>query len=311
MNDVLERYLAQIERDLPAANRTDIIEEIADELTSQFEEREATLGRQLTAEEAMAIVSKYGRPRLVAGRYAVRQHLIGSDLLPYYWYALKVLVPLTLAVVFFSSVLRAVAFDNASQFWSGMANGWESPVWVVGIVTVIFIALQYSGRGLPMQWDPGRLPELAKDLGVSRALIVFEFIINVALIAAVLFAVSRWSALHTSIWQPICAAIIVSSAINAIALCVASVRARWVWARTVGQLIASVVSIGGLVLALRAVGSEQSPLRFLFAVFLIGMVVGAAVASWKLYCHSAAYAREASARGDSLDRFGFGDGFGR
>ena len=45
--DLVERYLAAVARELPEAQRDDIVAELRDILLSQFEEKEAELGRPL------------------------------------------------------------------------------------------------------------------------------------------------------------------------------------------------------------------------------------------------------------------------
>ena len=67
--DLVDRYLASIRRNLPAAKADDIAAELADELQSRREDREAKLGRALSEAEASAMLREFGHPLVVAARY--------------------------------------------------------------------------------------------------------------------------------------------------------------------------------------------------------------------------------------------------
>ena len=96
--DLFDRYLSAVRANLPAAQADDIVAEIGDDLQSQADEREAQLGRALTDDDAVAILRAYGNPRIVAARYAQHQALIGPALLPFYWYALRTVAVVVVAV---------------------------------------------------------------------------------------------------------------------------------------------------------------------------------------------------------------------
>lgn len=283
--DILDRYLAHIERNLPSVKRADIVEEIADELQSQFEERETSLGRPLTRDEAAETIRAYGSPRVVAGRYAEQQYLIGPELLPFYWYALKTLIVIAVGLVLFGSAIRAVALNDASAFWNGMAAGWESPVWIFGIVTIVFALLQHFGQQWPERWDPRALQPIGTGVYVSRIMSAFEFTVNVALLLATLTVASHWEFMHNDTWRPIYLAIVASCSINAIALCVTYIQPEWGRVRLFGQVAASAVNVVGLGLALRALGPSPSLLHPLFGIFLAAVGAAGAVAIWNLVRH--------------------------
>src|SRR6185369_11222751 len=91
--NLVERYLAAIERG--QAQAADIKAELRDVLLSRIEEQEEKLGHPLTRAELEALLVDFGHPLVVAGRYRRIQHLIGPEVFPFWWAALKT----TLAVL--------------------------------------------------------------------------------------------------------------------------------------------------------------------------------------------------------------------
>ena len=90
MSDLIDRYLAAIARELPERQRADITAELRDELMSRIEGEEDRLGRPLTRTELEATLRDFGNPLVVAGRFRKTQHLIGPQILPFWWQAIKV-----------------------------------------------------------------------------------------------------------------------------------------------------------------------------------------------------------------------------
>ena len=92
--DVIDRYLRTLRLLLPKDQRDDVIRELSEEMQSQVAEKEAALGRPLTADEQAAVVSPYGHPLLTAARYRPQRHLIGPIVFPYYWVVLRIALAL-------------------------------------------------------------------------------------------------------------------------------------------------------------------------------------------------------------------------
>ncbi|HEY0435811.1 MAG TPA: hypothetical protein VGC92_04175, partial [Phenylobacterium sp.] len=90
--DLIERYLAAVARQLPAKQAADIRAELGDVLLSRVEEQEARLGRPLNRPELEALLIDFGNPLSVAGRYRKVQHLIGPEVFPYWWAAVKIML---------------------------------------------------------------------------------------------------------------------------------------------------------------------------------------------------------------------------
>src|SRR5271170_7182158 len=100
--ELLDRYLAAVKKHLPWQRQDDIVAELRANLESQFEDKEAELGRPPTALEVEAILKQMGPPMQVAARYQTQQYLIGPALFPTYWYLLRLV--LVWAAVIYSIV---------------------------------------------------------------------------------------------------------------------------------------------------------------------------------------------------------------
>ncbi|MBN8815724.1 MAG: hypothetical protein J0J06_09780 [Sphingomonas sp.] len=169
--DLIDRYLAAIRWNLPReANADDVIAELRDVIASQIEDREDALGRPLGEKEVSAILRDFGHPLAVAARYGAQQSLIGPDLFPFYWFVLKVVLAIVLAVGVLSN-LADVVFGGKSlaHALAGATGGlWWSLLGNAALVTLGFAVLERTGwlNAYLQKWKPEELPNLA-DLKVK------------------------------------------------------------------------------------------------------------------------------------------------
>ena len=77
--ELLDRYLRSLQFWLPGDQRHDIIAEITEDIRSQVEEKQATLGRELNADEMRALLKGRGSPVRVAESYLPQRYLIGRS----------------------------------------------------------------------------------------------------------------------------------------------------------------------------------------------------------------------------------------
>ena len=173
--DLLDRYLQAVKKHLPWQRQDDIIAELKANLESQLEDKEAELGRPLTALEADEWIKQLGSPIQVAAAYQPQRYLIGPAIFPTYWYVLR-LATLWCTVIY--SIVSAVQI-----FSGGIANGNEvleavlrlpgALITTVAWVTLIFAVIEYGithsqTKWVPMvppavAWSPGNLPSFVKD----------------------------------------------------------------------------------------------------------------------------------------------------
>nr|WP_314438974.1 hypothetical protein [uncultured Brevundimonas sp.] len=161
--DLVERYLNAVAAQLPKDVREDIVAELRDEIMGRLEALHERLGRAPGDQEVEALLREVGHPLTVAARYRPGpQALIGPELYPWWWFAVKV----ALVVVVCVTVLGAVARVATGDIYVGQAigqaiNGFISGgLTLVGVLTVIgfFIERQEKKPKFISEW---RVKDLA------------------------------------------------------------------------------------------------------------------------------------------------------
>jgi hypothetical protein len=177
--ELLDRYLQAVRKHLPWERQDDIIAELRANLEAQLEDKEAELGRPLTAGEAEEWLKQIGPPRQVAAHYQPQRYLIGPTLFPTYWLVLKtVLFCLTIIFVIVSALQFAVEVPSGIALLQAVLRVpvvlIEATVWV----TVIFAAMEFaaarslkkrqSPAGYPVDWSPSTLPPVEEETASGK-----------------------------------------------------------------------------------------------------------------------------------------------
>jgi hypothetical protein len=138
----LDRYLKDVRAHLPGEQADDIVNELAENLRAQFEDREGDLGRPLTDAEQEAILKEHGNPLLVAARYRPEQasfsfgrQLIGPALFPAYTQVLTITFSVTLVLILVAALVVASG-QPLDSFLSSIAL---AAVIQFAIITGIFV----------------------------------------------------------------------------------------------------------------------------------------------------------------------------
>jgi hypothetical protein len=182
--DLVERYLAAIGRELPSAQAADVVAELRDVLLSQVEEAEERLGRPITAGELGLLLTAFGHPLVVAGRYRKVQHLIGPEVFPFWWAALKASLAIAAGVVVVLLIVQFVTAGDTRVAWRVFPSLWSTGLSVFALVTLVAIAIEQTGaRRFLLAWCPGRLPpadvkprsrfETVVDIGLGAVFILW------------------------------------------------------------------------------------------------------------------------------------------
>ena len=272
---MLDRYLYAVKNSLPKDQAAgDIVAEIGDDLQSQMEEREAALGRTLTDDEQAALIKAYGHPRVVAARYGGVQHLIGPELLPFYWSTLSLVGTVVVAIELIGGAISALVARNGALFFGALAAAWNSLIWIFGIVTIIFALSERApkGEGRPFgsrlfSWDPRRLPAPGAWPPVPRSSSLIEFIVNfiallvvldaagphhVPLDAIVANALLHMRATLTPAWHAAYIGLVVGTSIIAISAIVVFVKPQLRTLQELARAISSAAVIIGIAFTLQA-----------------------------------------------------------
>jgi hypothetical protein len=98
--ELLDRYVHAMKMLLPADKMDDLAAEISSNLQSLVEDKAMQLGRDLSPDELSAILKQHGHPVLVACRYRDRatRGLISPELFPFYWFTLRAILALWVAI---------------------------------------------------------------------------------------------------------------------------------------------------------------------------------------------------------------------
>ena len=158
--EALDRYLEAVRAWLPREQRADIVAELAEDLRSEIDERQGTLGRPLSEDEVLALLKRRGHPMSVAEGYLPSQHLIGPAMLPAYWRTVKIAVSVILAI----AVALCAIFSGPARHAAPALSGVAIWVWLfgvfalayVGMFTLIFAAVERRNRRAQAAgtWDP-------------------------------------------------------------------------------------------------------------------------------------------------------------
>jgi hypothetical protein len=159
--NVIDRYLFAVQMFLPRAAERDVVTELAEDIRSRVEDREAALGRPLTAKEQEDLVNELGHPILLAGRYGPRRQLIGPEMFPFYWFVLRlalivgVAVQVAVTLMMWFGGRTAQAIRQATVVLPLVA--WTQ----FGIITLTFAALDRYGvlSRVGSTWSSRMLPE--------------------------------------------------------------------------------------------------------------------------------------------------------
>jgi len=172
--DLLDRYLQAVKKHLPWQRQDDIIAELRANLEAQLEDKEAGLGRPLTAGEAEAWLKQMGPPMQVAGRYQPEQYLIGPAVFPTYWFVLRTAFLWAMAIYSIVSAVQ-IAFKTPSGT-AVLEAVLRVPVILMTTaawVTLIFAAVEFAAARYPakvpaftgssVDWTPGTLPPVEEE----------------------------------------------------------------------------------------------------------------------------------------------------
>jgi hypothetical protein len=159
--DLLERYLAEVRRNLPRRDADDIVAELRDLLLARAEEQEEAAGTV----DWNALLRGFGHPLVIAARYRRHQWLIGPELYPFYLHFLKIIVTIVIAVTAgFARVKGALWAADPGQAIAGFLGSlWWGAASAIGSVTIVFALIErFGGTSLKHvgRWKPIDLPEL-------------------------------------------------------------------------------------------------------------------------------------------------------
>ncbi|MEI9971525.1 MAG: hypothetical protein WDO73_05370 [Ignavibacteriota bacterium] len=258
-SDLIDRYLNAVSIWLPGKQQKDILAELAEDLHSQVEEREAALGRPLEEADLVDLLKRRGSPMRVASGYIPELRLINPAMLPLYRLVLKivllwVLLPL-FGIVFIGPVFNSA--HPATAFGAFLGEAFRAGFLVIGIVTTIFALMDRYHSTWVDQWDPRKLPRVPSGHPQMQWYNDFAgFAFGMA--AVVFWAVTMWHrsaidftpALHVTlgaIWGQLYWAILGLTTARALVDLYSFVRRGWTRGQSWSRIT---VDVAGILLAL-------------------------------------------------------------
>ena len=186
--DLVDRYLQAVKLWLPSRHKKDIIAELADDIRSEVEEKERGLGRKLGEPELEALIMRRGRPIVAAARFQPRHSLIGPELYPIYFTALKALaVPyLVLWIVRWAYLLITSASTRAESPVALVGHAasmfWSTGLLLFGVVTLVFAIVERVQRKTHFleAWNPRDLAPVRDSQRTHRSSSITSLALEVA-----------------------------------------------------------------------------------------------------------------------------------
>jgi hypothetical protein len=164
--ELIDRYVNEVGRHLPAGLRADVEAELRSLLADSLDERSRAAGRPPDTALAAEVLKDFGKPREVATRYAPQpQYLIGPPLYPVYVRVLKIVVAGcgVVALVLMALGMFRTAGQPASL--SVLVRATESflsgVLYNLGLITLVFALVERAvqlGDRHAAPWDPAKLP---------------------------------------------------------------------------------------------------------------------------------------------------------
>jgi len=171
MTELIDRYLHQVGRYLPAQTRADITAELRSQIQDQLDDRYPA---EPTAEQVAAVLRELGSPRQMAASYREPQYLIGPDLYPMLIEVLRygwLIIPLIL--VFLGLFGRMIAPTDTPLINWLLETLWatvQAALIFSGAVVLLFALVRRSGLDLSggAAFDPLTLPAVNDPRTVER-----------------------------------------------------------------------------------------------------------------------------------------------
>lgn len=196
MNDLIERYVAEVGRHLPEKIRPDIEREIRSLLEDSLEDRSKEAGHPPDEAMVVALLKEFGAPQKVARKNAPPRYLVGPTFFPTFIAILKpvvVVIGVGVLISFGISVSRPglTLSEIGLILLQSLASFWQAALMFFGILTLVFAILEYAapkGESKEADWDPRTLkPVMPETSRVSPASLLTGIVLNV--IALFLFNV--------------------------------------------------------------------------------------------------------------------------
>ena len=168
--ELIERYLQEIGRHLPANKRADILSELRSSLDNSLE---AQTNDQPSEEAIVQIIKEMGAPRKVAASYYPEgQYLIGPELFPFFQRIAGFVVAGTVGGQLIAAIVSLTVSHRADYWIQEFVQILISIPAAVGAVVLVFAIKQWFNVHPDIEkkdFDPRTLPPLHKDKPIKHS----------------------------------------------------------------------------------------------------------------------------------------------
>ena len=199
--DLIDNYLNNVRPLLPGDQRDDILEELDGVLRRRMDEKAAELGRPLTRREQEAVLSDYGHPIMVAGRYGPQQTLIGPEFFPLWWLGARAAVAIDVIVHIAQAMSVLVDGGQTGHLGERLGSVWGGffsfGFALIGALTIAVAVVERFKLQPFGTWKPDNNPFRKIGKAPSR-------VESGAAIVGALFGIAFWLALPwIQSWGPL------------------------------------------------------------------------------------------------------------
>jgi hypothetical protein len=196
--ELIDRYVAEVGRNLPEKMRPDIERELSSTLEDMLDDRSQAEGRAPDEEMVVQMLKEYGSPRKVAESYHAPRYLIGPRIYPLYIKIIKIVLPIlaVLMVVQFGFSVSRSSLDlvGMGRILAESVGGFiQAAITFFGAITLAFALTERLNPDLKdfeldEDWDPRKLkPAVSKPDAIKTSEVVVETVFS--LIAILFFTV--------------------------------------------------------------------------------------------------------------------------
>ena len=193
--NLIERYVHEVGRNLPRRMRSDVELELRSLLADSLEERQSGKNDD---EVVIDLLAELGPPAEFAAQYLPEQKLIGPRLFPLF----KLVLTIVLAVIGVMHLVWAIVnfFQGSAPstifgvfWWIGgrILSYGESAIYILGIITLVFAVLEWFGAGDVAEpsenWHPEELPAVEDTYQIKPFELILGIVFTTLLIVAVNF----------------------------------------------------------------------------------------------------------------------------
>ena len=177
MDNLIDRYIAEVGKNLPGTMRSDIEAELRSTIQDNLDDRSKSAGRSVDEDMIVTVLKEFGSPEKVAASYLPEKYLIGPRLYPLFTLVLRIVV----AVLVVLALVRlgvdvgrsgATAEIITNSVLKNLGQMATTLLQALGNVVLVFAILQWVMPDLKLKqkdWDPRSLKSIPDTERVDPA----------------------------------------------------------------------------------------------------------------------------------------------